>query len=77
MDKPSWINQVKEVDVEEMEVLVRLGVKVWHDYADSPDWWDSSPFLRQVQGPEDLFYAKISQSKYKSVVFYVALGSED
>lgn len=31
-DRPSWWDQVKEVDREEAEVLFRLGLPVWCDW---------------------------------------------
>ena len=33
--KPPWINEVKEIDRDEAEVLLSLGLDVWTDYCTS------------------------------------------
>ena len=46
MDKPPWINEVKEIDREEAIVLLNLGVPVWRDYSkvDGSVGWMMDPF---------------------------------
>ena len=38
-DRPSWWDQVKEVDREEAEVLFRLGLPVWFDWPYGGSIW--------------------------------------
>ena len=44
--KPPWINEVKEIDRDEAEVLLSLGLDVWVDFADNDhlDGWERIPF---------------------------------
>lgn len=46
MNKPSWINEVKEVTAEEADLLFDLGVDVhWDGCGGIYDWrWSVSPF---------------------------------
>ena len=81
MDKPSWINQVKEVDVDEAKVLLALGVEVWWDYCTETAPWDESAFISGRLGSAgevylaEEFNGKMSGWCHK--VIYVALGSEE
>lgn len=45
MNKPSWIDQVKEITDEEADLLMSLGVDVWADYSHDghPGGWDPEP----------------------------------
>ena len=44
MDKPPWINEVKEIDREEAIVLISLGVPVGMDYYRVDKYgWDDRP----------------------------------
>lgn len=47
MNKPSWINEVKEVTVEEADLLFDLGVDVhWDGCGGKHGWrWGIGPFI--------------------------------
>ena len=81
MDKPSWINQVKEVDVEEAKVLLAIGIEVWWDYCTVAAAWDDGPFeTGQLFSPASLTLADSfgnADEGWCHKVIYVALGSED
>lgn len=43
MDKPSWINEVKEITREEAELLVSFGTKIRVDFKHSVVGWRKLP----------------------------------
>lgn len=74
-NKPSWIDQVKEVDAEEAEVLWRLGVPVF------PDWVpfvrvNKLPVVRAIEDEEDFNFCK-RQVAEQNGFFYVRRGDDD
>ena len=69
MDKPPWINEVKEIDREEAIVLLSLGVPVFMDFVlVGSGEWDEMPDDTPLSGPAnipqlddsfiDIFYVK-------------------
>lgn len=55
MDKPSWINEVKEITREEAELLVSLGVEVRADFNHKSQGWYALPgSCRAVHSPREL-----------------------
>lgn len=48
MDKPKWINEVKEITREEAELLLSLGVEVRADYNHGRLGWFDEPHSCEV-----------------------------
>ena len=75
MDKPSWINQVKEVDVDEAKVLLALGLTIGHDWKYVGSQWASDFPFEYTAGVRALEFD--CSPDFATQAFYVALGSED
>ena len=71
-DRPSWWDQVKEVDREEAEVLFRLGLPVWCDWPVDPrdPVWDG---VYCIQVKVDYRLTKEWQTTKQSI-YYVKKG---
>lgn len=64
VDKPSWINEVKEITREEAELLVSLGVEVRGDFNHrSQGWYDRADSCWVASSPKELinFYREWSE----------------
>ena len=72
--KPPWINEVKEIDRDEAEVLLSLGLDVWVDFTDSPDGWES-PFLISAEIDRVRQNYGFPGPAWKHRVYYVRSGS--
>lgn len=73
-NKPYWIDQVKEVDPEEAQVLHVLGVEVFHDCSKiARDMWYRAPFFEALI--DDWDFEDIDEGWLE--VYYVRRGDDD
>ena len=71
-NKPSWIDQVKEVDAEEAEVLHALGVDVFLDW----EPFYEAPYLQSLDATGTLDFGK-RKVAVGTGLFYVRRGDDD
>lgn len=83
--KPKWIDQVKEITVEEASLLYDLGVQIYGDFSDecasfysSPDWDKSKARAicrRRSAWTKNLF--RKARDRGSRVVFYLPKEDTD
>lgn len=76
MDKPSWIDEVKEIAFEEAELMYSLGVDVGCDWGPESYWSFSPVYLSDGNGDEWWWAVLRWKGRGRPVVFYVRKDEE-
>lgn len=81
MDKPSWIDEVKEITFEEAELMHSLGVDVGGDYGppfggDDGTSWSQVPVYSSVITSWWYMVLEHKRAGIRPVVFYVRKDEE-
>ena len=71
--RPSWINEVKEVDEDEARVLVALGLPCWYDCRSKECPYEDEPFSTYNRA-ESVFRNRSPWSKWDHWFYYTTLG---
>ena len=71
--RPSWINEVKEVDEDEARVLVALGLPCWYDCHSKECPYDDKPFSTFTRA-EHADRGNPSWKEWEYWFYYTTLG---
>ena len=67
--RPSWINEVKEIDRDEAKVLVAIGLPCWYDccWVDRDVSFEDAPFIHEAESCNE-------NSHWDAFFYYTTLG---